>query len=289
MERELFRRLKTELAALGPHRVPKGWRYSDAVIVAVYFWAVIHDRPVSWACIAGHWPGRERPRRLPSQSQLSRRLRKAGVRRLIEALEERVLRAGRPAPLASALDGKPLPVGPHSHDPHATWGHGGNRGYKLHLLLSLSGTVLAWRVAPMNIDEREMARRMLRAARVSGYILADAMFDANHLHDAALRHGGQLVAPRRMGSHRGLAAGRHSPGRLRCKDLLENTVSPFGRELHHLRDAIERRFGHLSSTGGLLTHLPSWVRTYPRVRLWVQAKLILADLRTAIRTQQHAA
>ena len=290
MERELFRRLKTELAGLGPHRVPKGWRSSDAVIVAVYYWAVIHDRPVSWACDREHWPGR--PRRLPSQSQMSRRLRKAGVRRLIDALEERVLRAGRRAPLACALDGKPLPVGPNSHDHHATWGYGAGgraKGYKLHLLLSLCGTVIAWRVAPMNLDEREMARRMLRSACVAGYILADALFDANHLHDAALRHGGQLVAPRRMGSHRGLAAGRHSPGRLRCKDLLENTVSPFGRELHHLRDGIERRFGYLSSTGGLLTHLPAWVRTYPRVRLWVQAKLVLAELRRTIRAQQHAA
>ena len=289
MERELFRRLKTELAGLGPHLVPKGWRSSDAVIAAVYFWAVIHDRPVSWACIAGHWPGRERPRRLPSQSQMSRRLRKESVRRLIDALEERVLRAGRPAPLACAMDGKALPVGAHSHDRNATWGSGPGghvRGYKLHTIRSLGGTLVIWRVAPMNVDEREMARRMLPNARCAGYILADAMYDANYL---ALRHGGQLLAPRRMGSHRGLAAGRHSPGRLRGKDLLENTVSAFGREVHHLRGGIEREYGYLSSTGGLLAPLPAWVRTYPRVRLWVQAKLILAELRRVVRAQPHAA
>jgi hypothetical protein len=102
-----------------------------------------------------------------------------------------------------------------------------------------------------------------------------------------MRHGGQLVAARRMGSHRGPAAGRHSPARLRCKDLLENTVSRFGRELHDPRRGIEREFGYLTSTGGLLTRLPAWVRTYPRVRLWVQAKLILAQLRK--RTRSHAA
>jgi hypothetical protein len=50
MERELLRRLKTELAGLVPHRVPRGWRSSDTAIVAVCFRAVIHDRPVSGAC-----------------------------------------------------------------------------------------------------------------------------------------------------------------------------------------------------------------------------------------------
>ncbi len=67
--------------------------------------------------------------------------------------------------------------------------------------------------------------------------------------------------------------------RLPSIDLLENTVSSFGRDLHALRNAIERTFGYLASTAGLLTHLPAWVRTCPRVRLWVQTKLIIADPR----------
>lgn len=281
MERELFTQIRTALRRLAPRRT-KGLRYGDAVIAEVYFWSAIHDRPVSWACHPEHWPARVRPRRIPGQSRMSRRLRTRSVRQLIDALEERVLRADPTPPLACALDGKPLVVGPHSHDRNATWGFGSGgraKGYKLHLLWSLRGAVMEWRVAPMNIDERSMARRMLRHARVSGYILADALFDANHLYDEALRHGGQLVAPRRMGSHRGLAVGRHSPARLRSKDLLENTVSTFGRDLFDLRRGIEREFGYLTSTGGLLTHLPAWVRSYPRVRLWVQAKLILAQLR----------
>jgi len=61
------------------------------------------------------------------------------------------------------MDGKPLPVGPNSHDRNATWGYragGRAKGYKLHLLMALGGTVIAWRVAPMNRDEREMARRL---------------------------------------------------------------------------------------------------------------------------------
>lgn len=292
MERELFRELRRELGSLRPARRGKKFRYADAAIVLVYFWAVLHDRAVSWACVPGNWSSPERPRRLPSQPQMSRRLRTGGVRGLIDVLEERVLRSGRAAPLACAVDGKPLEVGPHSHDRHARWGRGSGRkakGYKLHLLLGLSGTILAWRVTPMNTDEREMARRMLRQVRCEGYILADKNFDANYLYDEAAAHGGQLVAARRYGPDKRLGHIRHSPARLRCVDLVENTVSPFGRELLDERCVIERAFGHLASTGGLLTHLPAWARTYPRVRLWIQSKLILGELRTALITHRRAA
>ncbi len=291
MERELFVRIKSELASLGPHP-RRRCLFSDAVIVLVYFWSVLNDRPVLWACRTENWPATIRPRRLPSQSRMSRRLRTPRVRELIDRLEERVLRAGRSAPLVCAVDGKPLPVGSYSHDRHARWGRGAGvwaKGYKLHLLLSLCGTIVGWRLAPMNVNEREMARRLLKDARCPGYILGDKEFDANHLHDEAAKHGGQLVAPRQKGTAKGLGHQRQATGRLRCRDLLENAVSPFGRQLYKLRDAIERKFGYLTSTGGLLTNLPSWVRTYTRVRLWVQAKLVLSELRLEARSLRKPA
>lgn len=291
MERELFLRVKAELAALGPH--PRGCNlFSDAAIVLVYFWAVIHDRAVTWACRRDNWSAPLRPRRLPSQSRMSRRLRTDAVRGLLDRLEERVLREGRPAPTACAVDGKPLPVGTYSHDRHARWGRGAGgwaKGYKLHLLLSLCGTVMGWRLTPMNGDEREMARRLLKQTHCAGYILGDKEFDANYLYDEASRNGAQLVAPRQKGSTKGLGSRRQAPGRLRSKDLMENTVSTFGRELHAMRDVIERKFGYLTSTGGLLTCLPSWVRSHRRVRAWVQAKLILGELRPHVTALQHAA
>jgi hypothetical protein len=291
MERELFLKVKEELSALGACRRGRNL-FSDAVIVLVYFWSVINDRPVSWACFAPHWPARLRRRRLPSQSRMSRRLRTASVRCLIDQLEARVMREGRPAPAASAIDGKPLPVGSYSHDRHAAWGRGAGvwaRGYKLHLLLSLCGTVMAWKLTPMNTPERAMAQRMIRQARCGGYILGDKQYDANHLYYEAAAHGGQLVAPRMRGPTRTLGSRRQAPGRLRSKDLLENTASAFGQSLHAMRDVVERKFGYLTSTAGLLTHLPAWVRTYRRVRAWVQAKLILADLRPAAAALQRAA
>ena len=38
-------------------RANKGTRFADHVILAVAFWAVLHDRPICWACQARHWPG----------------------------------------------------------------------------------------------------------------------------------------------------------------------------------------------------------------------------------------
>lgn len=284
MERELFVRIRGELAGLGPHRRGRNL-FSDAVIVLVYFWSVINDRPVSWSCRFSSWGAGLRPRLLPSQSRMSRRLKTAPVRCLIDVLEERVLREGRPAPLASAVDGKPLPVGSYSHDRQARWGRGAGvwaRGYKLHLLLALTGTILQWRLTPMNGNEREMARRMIKHARCAGYILGDKEFDTGYVYEEADRHGGQFVAPRQRGAEKGLGHRRQVPARLRSKELMESPVSNFGRELHRLRGAIERKFGYLTSTGGLLTHLPSWARTHRRVRAWVQAKLILAGIRPTL-------
>lgn len=291
MERELFQFAKEALSALGQPRRSRNI-FSDRLIVLVYYWSVINDRPVSWACIADHWPGTIRPRRLPLQSRMSRRLRTKSVQNLMDWLEERVLRSERRAPLACAVDGKALGIGAHSHDPHAQWGRGTGgwaNGYKLHLLLSLCGTIMAWRLTPMNGNEREMARRLIKCTRVSGYILGDKQFDANYLYDEAAKYGAQMVAPRLKGPTRGLGSRRQAPGRLRSKDLMENTMSSFGCELHEMRDIIERKFGYLTSTGGLLTHLPSWARTRRRVKQWVQSKLVLSELRIAIRKARAAA
>lgn len=49
--------------------------YCTALIVRVYLWAALHDRPVSWACRPSAWDDRTRPKALPNQSTMSRRLR----------------------------------------------------------------------------------------------------------------------------------------------------------------------------------------------------------------------
>lgn len=286
MERDLFRALQRSLRVLGRRRSDRRQRYTDGRIVEVYCWAAVNDRPVLWATSPCNWPSGLRRGPLPTQSCMSRRLRSASVKRLMARLERYWLRRSEPNPLVAIIDAKPLMIGPHSQDPHARWGRGASmrcKGYKLHVLTGLDLRVLEWRLTPMNTDEREMARRMLLRTGLEGYVLGDGNFDSSALFDAAGRTNGQLVAPRRWGTKRGLGHMYQSPWRLRCKDLLENTVSPFGRELFAHRRAIERLFGHLASSSGLLTHLPSWVRTYRRVYQWVQVKLIYREIRRSVR------
>lgn len=180
----------------------------------------------------------------------------------------------------SHLDGKPLAVSPISHDRDAAWGRGARglqKGYKLHAVWNGGPLFTTWSLAPMNSSEKTVARRMLESMLGGGYLLADAQYDANYLYDDAEKAGFQLVAKKTPSRGRGgLGHRRNSPSRLRSIALL---TTRFGAELYRERAAIERMFGVLSSTGGILGPLPAWVRRFHRVRHWVHAKLILNALR----------
>jgi hypothetical protein len=182
MEHQLWREILGVLA-MPCKRRGKG-TYSDKDIVKVWFWAVLHDRPVSWACEPGNWPLQERRWPKPSSSTMSRRLRGAGVRHLLREVEKQVL-APRGQRLFWFIDGKPLMIGGCSKDRQAGFGRaagGKAKGYKLHAIVSGDGAIAAWRVAPMNKDERAMARRLLRQAPIQGYVTADSNYDSNELH-----------------------------------------------------------------------------------------------------------
>jgi len=74
------------------------------VIVKVWMGAVIHDRPVSWACRRSNWPPYERWNR-PADATMSRRLRSVEVRFLLEQIERRVLRPDGVNNLVWIVDG----------------------------------------------------------------------------------------------------------------------------------------------------------------------------------------
>jgi hypothetical protein len=264
---------------------PGGVRYSSAVIVGVFLWAAIHDRPVSWACESQHWPQTlEFGRRLPSQSVMSRRLRSPAVKGLLDAMEQTLRQRGQPHWVKS-IDSKPLVVGPYSKDRDARWGkatkHGFAKGYKLHAIWDGRALPEAWRIEPMNVHDSQAAVQLLPQLSGSGYLLGDGQYESNRLYDLAGACGHQLVAPRRQ-TAKGLGHHRHSPFRLHSIELQQRS---FGRQLSRERSDIERSFGGLTCFGGGLAPLPSWVRRMHRVRLWVQAKILINAARVLHRRE----
>ena len=283
MEHQLWLAIVAVLREIDKSRPRTDVRFSDQRIVAVFYWAVLHDRPLSWAAARQNWPIWLRRQPLPSCSTLSRRLRSQRVLALLQALDQRLVRQTRAGCLVWLLDGKPLTISGVSKDRQAGYGRAARsmaKGYKLHVLMAADNTLAEWRLAPMNVDERQMAARMLRRASAQGYVVTDANYDSNALHRICDERGDlQLVAPRRYGPGKGTGHRRQAAGRRRSMALLVGPSAAFGRGLLAQRSSIERRFGNLTNWGGGLTHLPPWVRTYRRVHRWVQAKLVLQALK----------
>ena len=261
---------------------------SDRWIALVYFWSVVHDRPRCWATDPDNWKGvgPRRPMRLPSASNLSRRLRRPSIEALLSAIEAKLGDQPRET-LLKVIDAKPLPVGSMSKDPDARWGQAGKakaKGYKFFAIWGNGSTPVAWSVGPMNADEGTRGKTLIPQLRGAGYLLGDSAYDENELYDLAWKHGHQLVAPRKTPGT-GLGHRKHSPQRLRSIELLEgggDGRSAFASKLYACRTEVERRFSRLTSWGGGLGPLPAWVRRMPRVKLWVHAKIILRALKESL-------
>ena len=287
MERQLW---KVIVRLLDEVYKPKGegrFTFSSRRIVEIWMWSVVHDRPVSWSCKSDNWPPENRRDGFPSNTTMSRRLRCRRVIALLTAVENRLLRPNGLVGMVWSMDGKPLPIGGCSKDRQAGFGRaagGKAKGYKLHAILGNNDTIATWRVAPMNKDERVMARRMLKATDVQGYVVADSNYDSNKLHYICdVKENLQLVVPRRYGKGRGHGHRKQTAGRMRSKEILENPFPDFGNGLLYLRERIERFYGNLTNWGGGLTSLPPWARTYRRVKRWVQAKLLLNAAKSQLR------
>jgi hypothetical protein len=271
MERELFRQLCHVLHTLRL-TVQQRCTYDLRRILEVYLWAVVHDRPTSWACQDRHWPPDLRRRPRPSQSQMSRRLRTFALQQLLGQLYH-AQRDQLPRSLLKFVDGKPLPVGGCSKDPDAKFGHGAGtmlRGYKLVCLVDEGGAVDDWRLGSMNLCEHHEAVHLLPGA-TGCCLLGDTEFDKTHLYRAAAEQQIQLIAPAKR-SAKALGHRRQAPQRLAAFRLLQTEP---GQNLMATRTAIERSFGHATSFAGGLGPLPAWVRRPHRVALWVAAKFTI--------------
>ena len=98
MERELWPPLYRLLREVAKDFHPKYVPYPPWVLVAVFLWAALHDRPVGGACQPRPWSTTTlRPLRLPSSpATLSRRSDSVGVGLRWRALEQRVRDSGQP-------------------------------------------------------------------------------------------------------------------------------------------------------------------------------------------------
>ncbi len=277
MERELWNILTAQLTVMSTLVRRRRFVHPTARILRVYLWAVLHDRPVYWACDRRHWVGVKPPAALPDQSTMSRRLARPETRRALDQLMDRLEPQTQHA-LTLRIDGKPLAVAKHSVDRRATIGRGAGgfqKGYKLHAIYAENNRPVAYRVAPMNVDERIAAKQMIEQEQLGeGYLLADANYETNPLYDQAAGAGRVLVTPRRFRHAKGLGQSRvHSPHRVAMIQRMR-APSPFIRQLLSTRRSVETRFANLCNFGGGLTHLPPWVRGR-RVEPYVTAKILI--------------
>lgn len=306
MDRELWAEVvgavKRAARQVGWHGGRRRPMYANWLIVAMYLWCVWHDRPLCWACDRCHYGRLFRPRRLPSVSRFTRRVKSDDCRRILQLVHDEFAQRGL-VTSEGYVDGKALLVGPVSKDRQATRGKipgGFGKGYKLHAYVNEHRRIVVWSVTGLSEDEKTVALHLLPhlpPMSADALVLKDSNYDSAPLHKAAaeLMPGAALVGPlkgqnrvgpgghhpvtlRQMGPDRRelLAAWRHRPG------LVELVL--------RARDTIERVFGVLCCTaGGLGTALPPWVRTLDRVRRWVGAKVVLYNARLAVQDRLREA
>jgi hypothetical protein len=283
MDGKLWRRLYWIARRAGGER---GFRqqYADWEILMWHWWAALNDRPIAWLSGAGILPPQLAGRRRPSAATLSRRLRSERLMALAARLERRLTRPVK-ASWCKYLDGKLLSVGRGSKDRDAGFSRG-VKGYRLHAIVDGGHGIYAWTVLSNKIAEVPAAKSFVGQLDSGGYLVADGEYDSSALHDLAHERGCQLIAPRsRPGT--GLGHCRQSPHRGRSIQLLERDAwidNGFGASLLTARKQIERFYGNLTSFAGGLAPLPAWVRTLPRVRRWIQAKLAINAVRIQLKT-----
>lgn len=277
MEAQAYRELYLIIWRLGQrHRSPHVV-FPNHLIVCVFFWSVLHDRPVDWACQRRNWPRHAR-HRLPSGSTLSRRLRRPEVQALIQDVHQLLISRVALSTIWH-IDARPLPVGHASGDRDAKRGYAGHgiaKGYKMHAVYNASGVVTTCIVRPMNEREPTVARGLIPDIPGPGVLVGDNAYDSNELYDLAGAGGLQLIAPTKQNA-KDLGHRQHSPYRLHVRRDMTKTQR---RQWYKQRDDLERAFGRMATKSGCLAPLPAFVRGLYRVTRWVQAKLIIFHLLT---------
>jgi hypothetical protein len=267
-------------------------KFADWLIVAMYLWSVWHDRPLCWACDRDHYGTLFRPRKLPSVSQFTRRIKTQRCQAILQHVHDQMARRNQIIQIG-LIDGKPLLVSPVSKDRQATRGKisgGFARGYKLHAVVSDKRRIVVWSVMGLNIAEQSVAAELLERLpplSCDALVMMDSNYDSAPLHKHADPLGLCLIHP--LKGQKRVGKSGHHPVTLRQMGAARRKLVRLWNEHPDLmefvlktRDEIERAFGVLTCTGGGLAGLPAWVRTLSRVRRWVGAKIILYNARLEV-------
>ncbi|MEM7807839.1 MAG: transposase [Planctomycetota bacterium] len=299
----LRRQIRSAARSLERHEPPRRRpTYPDWLVVAMYLFAVDHDRPTNWACDPAHYGrGLSLRRPLPSVSQFHRRLRTGRIRRLLQTLHDQ--NVGPPTTLSyvdgsgqSPELGKPLVVGVASKDPDARRGHvlgGFARGYKLHAWMTDDRRITCWAVYPLNVAEQPVAEQLagvMPCLPEASLVLADQNYDSHRLHKAIDARGGRLLVwpkggrganqktPMPAGQERHEVTMRQMGPARRALLRACRVVPSLVRMVLRQRANAEGILGNLTSRPGGLGPLPAWVRRIERVRRWVGGKILLYNL-----------
>lgn len=189
--------------SLAPDDQPSSrrFRYSDREILVVV-WAILHDRPMCWACQRCNWPPGIRPARLAHPSTVSRRWRREDLQQQARLWHRRMVMQLKGTSGYAAIDGRGLTLGGCSKDPDARSGRaagGMGKGYKFHAMVGTRHEILDYLVRPLNIAEQKVAVDLLRRApRTVTRVVGDTNYDSMNLHRVAADYGRRLYTPLRQ-------------------------------------------------------------------------------------------
>ena len=235
------------------------------------------SEPVAW-WLERHWSAKLR---IPSLGTLTQRAMHSDFRWLLRRVLRRLRNELSSAPTEHvAMDATMLCTGPHSRDRQSRWTcHGGKwfRGYALHAICDQRGVLWAWHVTSANVQEMKVARRLIRRLslvkpRAVKLVVADSGYDSEPLHQLTRRRlGVPLLAPLNL---RGAKSGHRrsrQPGRAAAEKML---ATEEGKAAIGHRSVVER-WNSWFKGNSLVSMLPYHVRHLPRVRRWVDLKLMV--------------
>src|ERR1043165_1067616 len=241
-----------------PRRRPQ---YPDWLIVAMFLWSVWHQRPLSWACQRSHYGDLFRPRKIPSVSQFTRRIKTSRCRQILQQVHDALART----PLASSisyLDGKAMLVSPVSKDRDAKRGRvsgGFAEGYKLHVWATEDDRIPLWCVTPLNTAECPVAEQLcLRMPMLAddSLVMADGNYDSKNIHKLIACRNGRLLAPPKGMAEHPVTLRQMGAVRREALTVWRDSPSP-ARGVLRRRIAVENIFSRICQ----LSRLPAWARS----------------------------